>query len=228
MEWARVTLPIALLAAAGCSTASAPSPDHGQSRAPAATSRSAPAAQRVDTRDAVRVSRLMVPLIRAADHPRPLDQIRVGIVDDPSINAGSAGNGQYIVTRGLLEQANDEQLQAVLAHEVAHDDLNHVARLQRLGTGLQIGAVILDQIFPGSGQITPIAGELAMRAYSRPQEIQADKHGAEILRRVGSSRDAMTRTLEWLKAETGGGSKGGFFSSHPGTDERIEALRRMQ
>jgi len=39
------------------------------------------------------------------------------------------------------------------AHELAHDDLGHVAKAQALGAGLGIGMIILDQIFPGSGGI---------------------------------------------------------------------------
>jgi Zn-dependent protease with chaperone function len=60
---------------------------------------------------------------------------------------GSAREGEY------------EQLRGVLAHELAHDDLGHVAKAQTLGAGLNIGMVIrLDQIFPGSGKITPSRG----------------------------------------------------------------------
>jgi Zn-dependent protease with chaperone function len=55
----------------------------------------------------------------------------------------------------------------VLAHELAHDDLGQVAKAQALGAGLGIGIIILDQIFPGSGRITPIAGALVTSSYSR-------------------------------------------------------------
>lgn len=96
----------------------------------------------------------------AMDHPRPLNQVKVGIMDDSHVNAASAGGGEFYVTTGLLQKANDEHLRGVLAHELAHDDLGHVAKAQALGAGLGIGMIILDQIFPGSGRITPIAGAL--------------------------------------------------------------------
>jgi len=149
----------------------------------------------------------------------------VAVVDDDHINAGSAGEGQYLVTTGLLRKANDQQLAGVLAHEVAHDDLGHVAKAQRLNTGLAIGMVILDQIIPGSGNITPIAGTLISRAYGRQEEYQADAHGATLLKRAGHSPKVMEETLTWLMS-TEGGSEGGFFSTHPATDDRIAALRR--
>jgi beta-barrel assembly-enhancing protease len=169
----------------------------------------------------------MVPLIQAMDHKRALGDVRVGLIDDAAINAANAGGGQFYVTTGLLQKANDDQLLAVLAHEVAHDDLGHVAKAQALGAGLSIGMVILDQVLPGSGAITPLAGQLIARGYSRNEEYAADRHGVELLKRIGRSKELMVTTLQWLIDSTGGG-KGGFFSTHPATGDRIEALQRAQ
>ncbi len=167
----------------------------------------------------------MVPLVRAMNHPRPLDQLKVGILDDPQINAASGGGGEFYVTMGLLRKANDEQLMAVLAHEVAHDDLGHVARAQALGAGLGIGMVILDHIIPGSGRLTPVAGSLIARSYSRKEEYEADRHGVALLQRIGQPKELMINTLTWLMQTEGAGG-GGFFATHPATGDRIEALRR--
>ena len=188
--------------------------------------RAAPTGRPVDPQLAQRLQRVMVPLIRAANNPRPLDRIRVGILDDPQINAANAGGGEFYVTRGLLEKANDQQLAGVLAHEVAHDDLNHVAKAQTLGAGLNVGMILLDQLIPGSRVLTPIAGTLIARGYSRSEEYAADRHGVEILRRAGYPKEVMINTLTWL-IQTSGPSSGGFFATHPGTGERIEALKRL-
>jgi metalloprotease len=181
----------------------------------------------VDASQAERLRRVMTPLIRAMNNPRQLSNVKVGIMDDPHINAANAGGGEFYVTRGLLEKANDQQLLGVLAHEVAHEDLNHVAKAQTLGAGLNIGMVILDQIIPGSGALTPIAGQLISRGYSRREEYAADQHGAELLKRIGSSKQVMIDTLQWL-LQTEGSSSGGFFATHPATAERIEALKNAQ
>jgi predicted Zn-dependent protease len=168
----------------------------------------------------------MVPLVRAMDHPRALNQVRVAIIDDPHVNAASAGGGEFYVTTGLLAKANDDQLRGVLAHELAHDDLGHVAKAQARGAGLDIGVIILDQIFPGSGQITPIAGALITRSYSRQEEYEADRHGVDLLGRTGHSKELMIQTLTWLQ-RTEGASAGGFLATHPGTQERIDALEKL-
>jgi predicted Zn-dependent protease len=175
---------------------------------------------------AKRLGGIMAPLVGAMDHPRALNQVRVVVIDDPHVNAASAGGGEFYVTTGLLEKANDDQLRGVLAHELAHDDLGHAARAQARGAGVGIGVIVLDQIFPGSGQITPIAGALITRSYSRQEEYAADRHGVEILRRTGYSKEVMIETLTWLQ-RTEGSSAGGFLSTHPGTQERIDALKML-
>jgi len=181
---------------------------------------------RVDPAQAARLQRVMLPLLQVMDHPVPLGQVKVGIVDDPQINAANAGGGQFFVTTGLLNKADDDKLRAVLAHEIAHDDLNHVAKAQVLGAGLNLGAAILDQIFPGSGAIAPLAGELVVRKYSRDEEYAADRHGVELLRRAGYPKAMMVDTLTWLM-QVSGPDSGGFFATHPGTADRIEAVRKM-
>lgn len=220
---AALALATALAGCAGLvadSSGSASPQTSGRTSSPTTSS-----ARPIDGTQAQRLQRVMVPLIKAMDHPLPLNQVKIGILDDPQINAASAGSGQFYVTRGLLEKANDQQLAGVLAHELAHDDLNHVAKAQTLGAGVNVGMVILDQIFPGAGAIAPIAGQLVMNKYTQKEEYAADRHGAEILQKAGKSPDIMADTLTWLM-QTEGKSSGGFFSNHPATGDRIEALRR--
>jgi predicted Zn-dependent protease len=173
-----------------------------------------------------RLRRIMIPLLRATNQPERLNQTRVKIVADPNINAGSAGEGEFLITTGLLQKANDEQLRGILAHEIAHDDLGHPVKMQLVGTGLILGAALLEKVFPASGALTPIAGNLIASSYSRPQELEADRHGVTILRRAGYSKEVMIRALTWIM-QIQGNSGGGFLSTHPATDERIRALKRL-
>ena len=224
-EYANVVKSITCLATVavligGCAVESSSPTSAPRAEAPAQRT----AQTKLDPAQGERIKRIMVPLIAAMDKPRDLKQIKVGIMDDPSINAANAGNGEFFVTTGLLQKANDGQLTAILAHEVAHEDLGHVAKAKALGAGLNIGVVILDQIIPGSGAITPILGAVASRAYSRKEEYAADKHGAELLERTGQSKQLMIDTLTWLMQQSGPDS-GGFFATHPGTEDRIAALK---
>lgn len=101
-----------------------------------------------------------------------------------------------------------------------------MAKAQVLAAGLGIGAAILDQIFPGTGAITPLAGQLVTSQYSRSEEYAADAHGVVLLRRAGYPKEMMIDTLTWL-LQVSGSESGGFSATHPGTADRIDAVRKM-
>ena len=215
--WVLVGLP------SGCALLETSSP---RSPGPQQTQRGS-TSRPLDAKQTERVQRVMMPLVRAMNNPRSLNQVRVRVIDDPNVNAANAGGGEFQVTTGLLQKASDQHLRGVLAHEIAHDDLGHVARAQTLGTGLNIGVILLEQFFPGSSAVTPLAGALIANSYSRSEELEADRHGVEILRRAGYSKEVMIDTLTWLLSSSGGDSGGGFLSTHPGTAERIDALKKL-
>jgi predicted Zn-dependent protease len=194
------------------------------SRQPSREAR-APNAKSLDARQTARLQSIMIPLLRAGNKTASLKEVRIGVIEDANINAANAGGGEFYVTTGLLQKANDDQLRGILAHEIAHDDLGHVARAQVLGVGLNLGVILLEQIIPGSSAITPIAGTLVARAYSRSEELAADRHAVEILQRAGYSENLMINALSWI-LQSSPADGGGFLSTHPATSERIAALRQ--
>lgn len=206
---------------------------------PAPTSRRAPredypppapstASRRVDTYEVERLRRVMVPLFRGMSQPCRVDQARVGIINQEEINAANAGNCEFYVTVGLLRRANDGQLRGVLAHELAHQDLGHVAKAQVLGAGLGALSAGLQGLFPGAGVLAPIAGELLARGYSRNEEYAADRHAVEILQRAGHSKDDLVESLTWIRRVSGAGGGGGFLSTHPALDDRIATIQKLR
>jgi predicted Zn-dependent protease len=184
--------------------------------------------RQIDSRQAERFYRIMTPLLKNMDRPKSPKDVKIGIIDEADINAANAGGGEFYVTTGLLEKANDEQLRGIMAHEIAHDDLGHVAKAQGLGVGLNLGVILLEQLIPGSSAVTPIAGSLIARGYSRNEEYAADRHGVEILRRAGYSKDVLINALNWVSRSSGGGGGGGFLSTHPATEDRIAQLEKLR
>jgi Zn-dependent protease with chaperone function len=182
---------------------------------------------RVDPYVVERLRRVLVPLFRGMNRPCRLDQTRVGIINQNEINAANAGNCEFYVTMGLLRRANDDQMRGVLAHELAHEDLGHVAKAQVVGAGLNILAAGLQQLFPGAGALAPIAGELIARSYSRNEEYAADRHALDILRQSGYPKDDLIDALTWIRRTSGSG-RGGFLSTHPAIDDRIETIRGLR
>lgn len=225
--WRRMPMAVAMslmLLLVGCATGGSQRNEPGE---PAASRQPAPSARKIDARQAERLQRVMTPLIKSMNQPLPLNEVRLTLLEDPQINAANGGGGVFYVTTGLLEKASDDQLRGVLAHEVAHADLGHVAKAQALDTGMNIGIIILDQIIPGSGSITPLIADLGvMRPFSRQEEYEADKHGVDILQRAGySGKQVMGNTLAWLLQASG--PSGGFFETHPGTADRIQRIHDL-
>jgi predicted Zn-dependent protease len=199
------------------------------------TSASTTTAQRLDPQQAERLQRVMVPLLQHMNQPLSPREVQIGVLADPQINAANADGGEFYMTRGLLEKANDQQLRGVMAHEIAHADLNHVSKLQTqaagVGLGVLLGSFALDQLLPGSGQLASqlgqVAGQYYLASYSRQEEYAADAHGVEILRRTGyNGKQIMVDTLSWLKRTAGDGG-GGFFATHPETGDRIQVVRNL-
>jgi predicted Zn-dependent protease len=220
-------VPVAILATliSGCVVADGAAPRgdtrNDDRRQPANT-------RQIDSRQAERFYRIMTPLLKNMDRPKSPKDVKIGIIDEADINAANAGGGEFYVTTGLLEKANDEQLRGIMAHEIAHDDLGHVAKAQGLGVGLNLGVILLEQLIPGSSAVTPIAGSLIARGYSRNEEYAADRHGVEILRRAGYSKDVLINALNWVSRSSGGGGGGGFLSTHPATEDRIAQLEKLR
>ncbi len=184
--------------------------------------------RRGDARIEDRLRRTILPLLGAMDRPCQPDELRVQIMNEPTINAANAGGCQFFVTNGLMQRANDDHLLGVMAHEIAHQDLGHAVKAQMLGAGLSIGAALLEQILPGSGAIAPLAGTLIARGHSRTEEYAADRHAVVLLRRAGYPREIMIETLGWIQRSSSDQQPGGFLSTHPALNERISALKKMR
>lgn len=226
------TIAAALLVSAATSACVAvgPEPTRRSPRQnyPSSAPSSSPSSRSVDPYAVERLRRVMVPLFRGMNQPCRVEQTRVGIINQDEINAANAGNCEFYVTMGLLRRANDDQLRGVLAHELAHQDLGHVAKAQVLGAGLGILAAGLQQLFPGAGALAPIAGELVVRGHSRNEEFSADRHAVGILQRTGHSKDDLVDALSWIRRASGGGGGGGFLSTHPALDDRIATIQKLR
>ena len=74
--------------------------------------------------------------------------------------------------------------------------------------------------------VDSVMGELVARGYGRTEEYAADRHGVDILRRAGYSKETMLDSLTWIR-RVSGSAGGGFLSTHPGLDERIATIEKM-
>lgn len=161
------------------------------------------------------------------------------IVKDNRVNAFATLGGVIVVNTGLILQTESEdELAAVLAHEIAHVSQRHIARMVEnskrnlFGTGVAILAGILASSKSADAGQAIITGAVAMQAhkdltFSRAAESEADRVGLRILASAGLNPAAMPIFLKKLEGEFSGtkGAANEYLRSHPLTVKRVSDAR---
>lgn len=153
----------------------------------------------------------------------------VNVIDSPAINAFCMPGGKIMVFRGLIEklQLTDDELAAVIGHEIAHALLQH-GRARMSEAVLKNVGVNLAALYFGLGDLGATAlaqaAQLAITLpYSRSHETDADLAGIELAARAGY--DPRAAVSLWRKmAAVGGGQPPQFLSTHPGHADRIREI----
>jgi len=147
-------------------------------------------------------------------------------------NAFALPGGTVVVTDQLVTlAANDEEILAVLAHELGHVSERHPLRqlLQSSAVGLAMTWYLGDV----SNLLAAAPTLLLETSYSRDFERRADRYAANLLRMNGIAPTRLADILEKLEASHRGAKSSNeqpsriaqFFSTHPDTSERIRDLR---
>jgi predicted Zn-dependent protease len=167
---------------------------------------------------------------------RPFLDYRFALLETDEVNAFACPGGTIFVTRGLLAKAKDEdEVAAILAHEIAHVTLRHgvqaiqQANLAQAFTYLGAGAAQATMDEEELAQVTEIFDDsiedivqtLVTSGYSREAEQAADHLGRQFLAGAGYDPAALRRVLERMG---GTGGTGGMFATHPAPSTRIAAL----
>lgn len=150
------------------------------------------------------------------------------VLDTSVINAFALPGGYIYVTRGILARMNSEdELAAVMGHELAHVALRHGAQEISRQTVAQLGLQALSILKPGlgqsMGQYAGVALNLAFLGYSRDLESQADDYGITYAEAAGYNPRGAAKMFQMFKAIEGGepGTMDKFLASHPPTTQRL-------
>jgi len=142
-------------------------------------------------------------------------------------NAFALPGGAIVLTDQMVElAASEEELLAVLAHEIGHVEGRHGMRqiLQSSGVALLAAAVTADAATVGTA-VAGLPAILAQTSYSRGFETEADEFAFDLLKRSGISPGIFADLMERLDTESGLHEDFSFLSTHPVTSERIERAR---
>ena len=177
----------------------------------------------------------------ASERPLTYGGYHFGVLDTEEVNALACPGGMIFITLGMLKQARDEdELAAILAHEVAH--VNHkdgLAAIQQsrwvkaagmLGSEAArlSGADLAQLVSLFEGSVDDVVKTLVVNGYSREQESAADLSALSFLRRAGYDPGGMSSYLSRLAAEeTSGPSDRGIFATHPGMSSRLQRAEEV-
>ena len=159
----------------------------------------------------------------------------VNVLASKDVNAWCMPGGKIAVYTGLLDKVHptDDELAAVIGHEIAHALREHgrekAGQAMGIGVAAAIGGAIIGSrygIDPSLGQsVLDTAGDLAfMRPNSREMEQEADRIGVELAARAGYEPHAAITLWEKMRRVSDGESPK-LLSTHPSHATRIADLR---
>jgi predicted Zn-dependent protease len=170
---------------------------------------------------------------------RPTLEWHFTVLDSGIPNAYATRGGYVYITRGMIATLRSENdLAAVLAHEIAHISTRDALRSDTNGSIIGVGTLAVAVatapvalLFP---YMTFAPGAAGMAAMARSAELNADRNGAEYLRRAGYPPESMSAALDIVRGveafqrdQQKSGVRGSewswshrIFADHPSPDKR--------
>jgi predicted Zn-dependent protease len=144
------------------------------------------------------------------------------IIDESDINSFAMAGGFIHVNMGLLNfVSSDDELAAVLGHEMGHVERRHVVTLNQKGNLLSILVGVLSILSPIGYFLAGTGGDLAYYKFSRLDELQADQYGLLLMSRAGYDPQSTADVLSKLGGLEGSANTDKYFEDHPGAQDRV-------
>lgn len=151
------------------------------------------------------------------------------VFNSPTVNAFAMPGGKIAVYSGLIDKLglSDDELAAVIGHEIAHAVLEHGRARMQNELAQNVGVAALSMYFGlgdlGAAALSQAADVALALPYSRGQEVDADLAGLEMAARAGY--DPRAAVSVWQKmSQQGGGQPPQWLSTHPDHQKRIKEI----
>ncbi len=180
------------------------------------------------------VNRVGLTVAIHSDKPYTYDGYHFAVLDTEEINAFACPGGLIFITSSMVDAlANEEELAAVLAHEVAHvahrDGVASIKKSRWLEVVGIIGTEAAREF--GSqdvsslatlleGSVNDVFKTLVTKGYGREQEYRADTTALTILEGAGYTPRALADFLTTLEAKKK--TRGGLLKTHPSSKSRLK------
>ncbi|GAA6136528.1 hypothetical protein NBRC116583_02750 [Arenicella sp. 4NH20-0111] len=161
-------------------------------------------------------------------------EITVHYSQSDTVNAFATLGGHLMFFEGLIEELDSEQeLAAVMAHEIAH--IQHRHPIVALGKGVTLAALV-GVIGGASGSaagelLIGSSANLSLLQFSKSQELEADVTAAKALNKtygnIQGAKELFTRFAEMEHDHLDSAAGLEFFRSHPYSQNRWDQLQQL-
>ncbi|MBI3333557.1 MAG: M48 family metalloprotease [Candidatus Omnitrophica bacterium] len=156
--------------------------------------------------------------------------VQFGVIQDKTLNAFTLPGGTIYVHTGILDKASDDELAAVIAHEMGHVAARHVAKhLQAdLGFTVLVNIAAAAGVGPESARLADSLYGLFSRGFSRRDELEADRLAVRYSSRAGVDPEGLVSFFEKIQREEQERPMGRvpvWQSTHPLTGDRIKQAK---
>ena len=155
----------------------------------------------------------------------------VHVITLDEVNAWCMPAGKMAIYTGLIQKLNatDDEIAAVMGHEIAHALREHARERMSRQMGTQAAVGIIGALF-GIGEMGQnIAGQVAHVTLNLPNsrlhETESDRIGVELAARAGFDPRAAVGLWEKMGKASGGGQPPKWLSTHPSHEDRIADLK---
>jgi len=155
------------------------------------------------------------------------------LIEKDELNAFTTPGGNIYVFTGLMDKlSTDEQIAAVLSHEIGHCAAKHTIKKFQVALGYNLlGSILLSQVEAGQArEIVNLSSgaimNLVFSSYSRKDEFEADRLGIKYMHLVKYDLQGMIDTLTVLEKASKGPKIPTILRTHPHLSERIGAVNK--
>lgn len=158
------------------------------------------------------------------------------LIEDTIANAWAMPGGRVAVYTGLLDiTKSDDELAAVVAHEIAHVIANHGDERLSQGLIIQLGGIALDQALRDKPNTTRqlfmlsygIGSQVGLALpFSRLQESEADRLGIIFMAMAGYDPKKAISFWQSMIERGNGDPVPEFLSTHPSSENRVEDINK--
>ncbi|SFV03923.1 M48 family metalloprotease [Pseudoduganella namucuonensis] len=174
---------------------------------------------------AKRLEAALKPLNMSKFNGKKLDA-KVYLVSE--VNAFAMDNGCIRVFAGLMDMMNDDEVRAVVGHEIGHVLLGHSKKSMQTAYSLQAargaaGAVSTTAATLSQSDLGDLGHKFIEAQFSQSQETDADDQSYGILHKEKLSRTGLVTVFQKLAKLDGAGRS--MFSSHPSSPDRAQRMQ---